>query len=71
MSLSSESGFMEYSDIRVDSIRMDDPRGHMEECVDLFVLFKERNEKGEPGVHISIPLDKAKEIADSMYELVR
>ena len=67
MSLSSESGFIEWADIRVDSLRMDNPRGQMESCVDFFVLFKETNEEGEPGVHISIPLDKAKELADGIY----
>lgn len=69
MSLSSESGFIEYSDIRVDSLRMDNPKGEMVSCVDFFVVFKERDTNGDPGVHISIPLDKAKELADAMYEL--
>lgn len=68
MSLSSESDFIEWADIRVDSLRMDNPRGQMESCVDFFVLFKENNEHGEPGVHISIPLDKAKELADGIYD---
>lgn len=68
MSLSSESGFIDYSDIKINGIRMDDPRNNMEKCIDLLVIFKEQSELREPGVHISIPLDIAKELADAIYK---
>lgn len=72
MSFSSESGFMKYSEIRVNGIRYDKPNDNiLEPCVDLLILFKERNEDYEPGVHISLPLNKANIIARDMLKEVK
>lgn len=73
MSLSSESGFIDYSEIIINGIRMDDPGlcTDLEPCVDFFVLFKERNENCEPGVHISIPLWMARKLANEIKETIK
>ena len=72
MSLRSESGFMRFSDIIINGFRCDSTQdGTQEKCVDFFVLFPERDGKGDPGVHISIPLSRAKELARDMYNTAK
>ncbi len=73
MSLSSESRFMDYSEIRINGIRWDNPGlcTDFEPCVDFFVLYKKRNQNCEPGVHISIPLWMARKLANEIKETIK
>lgn len=73
MSLSSESGSIIYSDIIVNGISNEyTQEGTQENCVDLFILFRERDEyTRDPGTHIYIPLERAKELARDLYNTAK
>ena len=66
MSLSSESDFLDYKKIIVNGLRSTE-KGL---CVDLLVVYKELDTNGNPGMHLCVPINHAKDLACAMIHKV-